>query len=567
MSRDVHPLRSLPAVDDELVALIGRLCDGTASHEDCTRLDQCLADPAAVECYCAMLELEASLQWWWHTMPSGQDAMVLEMIAALAAPVQPRASAALPSPPSRDVRTAWSRLQACVAAAADLVGGIEIEPRRLSITVLAAVLTIGGLLAVSGGWGARLLGVADSPVGDSVRPADAIARIRAVDGVVWREPLASHVADEWLPEGARLDIVRGLIEVAYLTGATVIIEGPASFEVSGAGTGTLARGRLTATLNKPRTSFAIHTPSAIVTDRGTQFGVEVDEQGATDVRVFQGLVELAAVGMIGADSVLQLAAGHAGEVDARGQTARVAAPAPKKFVTAVTATASRRGDSLPYAWDDAAAITLYRDSFDDARRTPSSEPLQGSAPVARGGVGNATWIAASDGWQVDPARGGLTVTAAGAAFLPFRPEPGFVYRLSVEMHVHSGGSGWAAMGFAEGTAIREPALDHAWMLQRHSTTLSAHRAARNPNAAFAGPGEEGRLPGGDELTGPQVRTVVLDTTRPQWRAFFLAGETVMGDCPIGGRGRDIKHVGLSVFTDTTATLRNFSLQAFRPAIR
>jgi len=108
MSRDVRPLRSLPAADDELVTLVGRLCDGTASHEDCTRLDQCLAEPAAVECYCAMLELEASLQWWWHTIPAGQDAGVLEMIAARAAPAQPQASAALPPLPSRQAHASWS---------------------------------------------------------------------------------------------------------------------------------------------------------------------------------------------------------------------------------------------------------------------------------------------------------------------------------------------------------------------------------------------------------------------------------------------------------------------------
>jgi len=156
------------------------------------------------------------------------------------------------------------------------------------------------------------------------------------------------------------------------------------------------------------------------------------------------------------------------------------------------------------------------------------------------------------------------VTAAGAAFLPFRPEPGFVYRLSVELHVQSGGSGWAAVGFAERPTVEAPTLDHAWMLQRHSTTLQSHRSARIPNAAFAGPGEQGRLPSGDVLTGPQVRSVVLDTTGPQWRAFFLVGDTLVGDCRIDARGRSIRYVGLSVFADTTATLRNFSLESFRP---
>ena len=42
----------------------------------------------------------------------------------------------------------------------------------------------------------------------------------------------------------------------------------------------------------PNPLFVIRTPTAIVTDLGTEFGVEVDRSGTTRSRVFQGKVEL-----------------------------------------------------------------------------------------------------------------------------------------------------------------------------------------------------------------------------------------------------------------------------------
>lgn len=42
----------------------------------------------------------------------------------------------------------------------------------------------------------------------------------------------------------------------------------------------------------PHPCFAIKTPTATVTDLGTEFGVEVDETGRTSATVFQGVVEL-----------------------------------------------------------------------------------------------------------------------------------------------------------------------------------------------------------------------------------------------------------------------------------
>lgn len=53
------------------------------------------------------------------------------------------------------------------------------------------------------------------------------------------------------------------------------------------------RGRITAHVDGRAKGFAIETPNTLIVDQGTEFGVEIDAAGQTDVVVFQGLVDLA----------------------------------------------------------------------------------------------------------------------------------------------------------------------------------------------------------------------------------------------------------------------------------
>jgi hypothetical protein len=81
-----------------------------------------------------------------------------------------------------------------------------------------------------------------------------------------------------------------------------------------------------------------------------------------------------------------------------------------------------------------------------------------------------------------------------------------------------------------------------------------------PNAAYAGPQTTGELPAGDRLTGEQVRTVVLDTSGNRWRAYFLAGDTLTGECTLDPPAEPITHVAIAVFPNTVAFFHDFLLQ-------
>jgi hypothetical protein len=120
--------------------------------------------------------------------------------------------------------------------------------------------------------------------------------------------------------GDRLVLRSGLLEITYATGAKVILQGPVTYQVDSAAGGHLSVGKLTARLEKkaeygmrnaeeashsqspfhlPPSTFVITTPTAIVTDLGTEFGVEVSEKGSTKSHVFRGSVQVRARGVDG----------------------------------------------------------------------------------------------------------------------------------------------------------------------------------------------------------------------------------------------------------------------------
>jgi hypothetical protein len=120
--------------------------------------------------------------------------------------------------------------------------------------------------------------------------------------------------------GDCLALKSGLLEITYDTGAKVILQGPVNYEVESPAGGYLSLGKLTAKLEKEsevggqrsesanqkseiisHKSFFVRTPTALVTDLGTEFGVAVDESGATQSHVFRGSVRVERLSAGGTD--------------------------------------------------------------------------------------------------------------------------------------------------------------------------------------------------------------------------------------------------------------------------
>jgi hypothetical protein len=121
-----------------------------------------------------------------------------------------------------------------------------------------------------------------------------VARLRQAVNTHWGgdradapEPGAS------LHQGRTLKLTAGLAEIGFDSGARVIIEGPCEFTVGGKNAGHLRVGKLCGHVPKEANGFLIETPFATVTDRGTEFGLEVGDE-TVRVAVYEGALEVAA---------------------------------------------------------------------------------------------------------------------------------------------------------------------------------------------------------------------------------------------------------------------------------
>ena len=128
-----------------------------------------------------------------------------------------------------------------------------------------------------------------------------VGRITGMVDCRWVENPKSEIRNpkSLVSLGDRFALASGLMEITYDTGAKVILQGPVTYEVESVAGGYLSVGKLTAKLEKNdksgtlnaersassssfivhRSSFAVRTPTAIVTDLGTEFGVEVGKSG------------------------------------------------------------------------------------------------------------------------------------------------------------------------------------------------------------------------------------------------------------------------------------------------
>lgn len=88
----------------------------------------------------------------------------------------------------------------------------------------------------------------------------------------------------------KVTLPQGVIELQTAKGARVVIEAPAKFIFESAQRLRVMRGRLSAEVPPAAKGFTVVTSSGDVIDLGTRFGVDVPENGAPEVHVFQGEV-------------------------------------------------------------------------------------------------------------------------------------------------------------------------------------------------------------------------------------------------------------------------------------
>lgn len=109
--------------------------------------------------------------------------------------------------------------------------------------------------------------------------------------------------------GDKFILASGLVEIAYDTGAKVLLQGPVTYQVDSPRGGFLSVGKMTARVDKKAGKqianpqfripnpplFTVRTPTAVVNDLGTEFGMDVDRNGLTQSHCFLGRIEFVAL--------------------------------------------------------------------------------------------------------------------------------------------------------------------------------------------------------------------------------------------------------------------------------
>jgi len=116
-----------------------------------------------------------------------------------------------------------------------------------------------------------------------------------------------------LPPGTIVDTHRGSVVLRLEDGSEVLVQSKSSVVLKSPPESEghffdLILGKIVAKVKKRLSespSFRMGTPTAVITVRGTRFEVNFSKKGVTKVEVFEGLVEVAGVGVQGPPVLLQ----------------------------------------------------------------------------------------------------------------------------------------------------------------------------------------------------------------------------------------------------------------------
>lgn len=274
---------------DRVLELVGMICDDRASQDDFSELDSImLADREAFNSYLGYCRMHSALRWDLRAHRA-TDAVLDQIrirpttVSSSGAEGVTRAKSPAVSPPAF-FRTTLGYFSEGMPLA-----------YLLAIIIFGVGLLIGSQIYVSGPEQvARDLSPAtkDRATRNSQMPF--VGRITGMVDCEWADESTAAANGAHVCLGRKYALSSGLMEITYDTGAKVTLQGPVSYEVESKNGGFICVGKLTGRVEVEQAKgFVVRTPAATVTDLGTEFGVQVLEDGQTELHVLQGSVEAA----------------------------------------------------------------------------------------------------------------------------------------------------------------------------------------------------------------------------------------------------------------------------------
>jgi len=252
-----------PEVSSELRELINAMCDGRADRDVVERLEEQLNNnPDAVRGFVEYLDMHAALRWLAAPVCQPDDQLALDL-------------ASVERSESRPWRLAKSINQQGLA-------------------VLAASLLLCVLTFLLGNQGSSIGFLADGdanfdPVSSEIDSIDnGVARVTGLVDCKWETSNEKLDFGQVIPSGQSIELTQGLLQFTFDSGAKVIMQGPAFFTPQSGTSALLAHGKVSAVVPERARGYTVTTPTAEIVDLGTEFAVDVDDNGTTEVHVLDG---------------------------------------------------------------------------------------------------------------------------------------------------------------------------------------------------------------------------------------------------------------------------------------
>lgn len=118
---------------------------------------------------------------------------------------------------------------------------------------------------------------------------DSVGRITRSAQAQWTSPPLE--AGDTVESGS-LELAGGSVEITFDCGATVLLDGRSSLTLTSATRARLESGKATVAIPPEARGFVLETPSTLLSEHNTRFGVAVESDGSAEVHVLEGRVEL-----------------------------------------------------------------------------------------------------------------------------------------------------------------------------------------------------------------------------------------------------------------------------------
>ncbi|MFD2256269.1 hypothetical protein ACFSSA_06260 [Luteolibacter algae] len=110
-------------------------------------------------------------------------------------------------------------------------------------------------------------------------------------------PKNGDTGDRMLLEPGFLEISKGTLQIDFYSGASVLIEAPARFEIIDASCGRLSYGKISVDIPSVAVGFKLIAPDLELVDQATEFGINAGKDGSCEIHVFSGNLNVSIAAM------------------------------------------------------------------------------------------------------------------------------------------------------------------------------------------------------------------------------------------------------------------------------